>query len=303
MTQQELLPALQFTPPVISLNFEELEARITGITETYTDLVVQEDDVPAIKDEMAGLNKLAKSLADARKDAVSRVSDPIKDFEEKVKKLEKQVLDTRTFLDDQVKAHIERERNSRRAAVQVSIDFLKDEHGCNDLNIPIQESWLNKTAKDKVVTAEIQAIILAHKKAQEEKVALESAKQDRVVAIEQHCEAMNAQREYKFTFSQFAHLQDLNIPLSEVMRAIADAYSREDERRKPVEPAPEPVKEEPHWIEMPEPPVQEESVREVKAMVITATYDRANADAIKVAYAHLRSLCLTCSVDFKEMKG
>lgn len=298
MTQIEILPALNFTPPVITLNFEDLEARIDGITEQYKGLVVKEEDVPAIKSEMAGLNHLAGGLAAARKDAAAKISVPIKEFENRVKKLETKVVDTRSFLDEQVKDHIRRERDSKRAHVQVMIDAQKDDHGCPGLEIPIQESWLNKTAKDKTTTAEILAIILAHKKAQEEAAALEQAKKDRVVMIERHNRDMAKNRDYELPFSAFIRLQSLDLPLSDVLGAIEEAYAREDAKRQAK---PESVEQPaPHWVD---PPAQtERSVSCTKAMTITAIYDSENGPKIGELYKQLKALCRTCTAEVKELQ-
>ncbi|MDR2893035.1 MAG: DUF1351 domain-containing protein [Deltaproteobacteria bacterium] len=314
MTQQELLPALQFTPPVISLNFEELTARVREITERYTGLVVQEDDVTAIKSEMAGLNHLATQLADARKDAVARVSGPIKAFEEQVKGLEAEIKTTRTFLDEQVKAHIQRERDSRRASVQVTIDALKDEHGCKDLDIPIQEGWLNKTAKPTVISAEVQAIILTHKRQIEEAARLEQAKKDRVVALEGHCKTMEQGRGYVLPFSKFAHLQSLDLPLADALAKAGEIYAAEDAKIAEIEqrklaatapqPKPEPPKEAPHWTDAPEVPTVPAEARPLrKSMIITGTYNSENGPAIQALYRQIKLLCLsdTCTVKITEL--
>jgi len=303
MTQAELLPALQFTPPVLSLNFEELEARITDITERYTGLVVGEDDLIPIKSEMAGLNKLTRQLADARKDAVAQVSGPIKEFEGKIKGLEAKVQDTRTFLDDQVKAHVQRERDCKRASVQFIIDYQKDDFGCSDLAIPIQENWLNKTAKEKQITAEVQAIILAHKKAEEEKAALEQAKQERIITIEAHCKAMEQTREYTLPFSRFAYLQSLDTPLAYALKDIEKAYAAEDEKLlkasipkqlEPEVPA--------HFMDPPKPAEAIETPAPLrKAMTITATYSSENAAVIQKIYAQLKAVCDTCTVKIEEI--
>lgn len=304
MAQAEFLPALRFTPPVISLNFEELEARIDGITEQYKDVIVQEDDVPAIKNEMAGLNKIASNLSEARKEAAKKISEPIRFFEDKVKGLEAKVLSTRSFLDEQVKAHIQRERETKKASVQLIIDYQKDEHGCKGFEIPIQESWLNKTAKDKQITAEVQAIILAHKRQEEERLALEQAKKDRIVAIENHCKALEQVRGYSLPFSRFAHLQGHEKALGEALDEVARIYAEEDKKREPV-PPPVPIeKKKEHFLDMPtrnEAPQKAPKIFQ-KIMTITATYDPSRGVEIQRAYMALKALCLTCSVQIKEVE-
>lgn len=306
MTNAELLPALQFTPPVLSMNFEELESKVREITDTYTGLIVQEEDVPSIKNEMAGLNKLAAQLADARKDAVARVSGPIRDFEERVKGLEIMIKDTRSILDEQVKAHIERERDSRRASVQLMIDVHKSDNDCKELDIPIQESWLNKTAKDKAISDAILAIILDYKCQVEAAAKLEQAKKDRVVALENHNAAMSQARGYALSLSHFVHLQSLDIPLPEALNSVSEAYAAEDQRLAEVErikkepPAPKP---EPHFTDQPEreAPSAVEVQRVQKAMNICATYSAENGSAIQALYRQIKALCLTCTVSIKEL--
>ena len=320
MTQTELLPALQFTPPAISFNFEDLKDRISDITEKYTGLVVQEDDVPAIKSEMAGLNRLAAELANAKKDAVAQISMPIKEFESQIKSIEADILKTRTFLDDQVKAHVLREREGRRHKVQVTIDVLKDDNGCSDLNIPIQDSWLNKSIKDKAIAAEVQAIILAHKRQQEEAANLEQAKKDRVVALEEHCKAMEQTRSYSLAFSYFAHLQGLDIPLTEALAKVCEIYTAEDQRRTAIKAEeisdkdwpphrfdyaglpPATPKPEPHFMDALEPPAAPTETKPVKkAMTITATYNAENGKAISTLYQQIKALCLTCTAQVNEI--
>ena len=306
MQNTELLPALSCTLPVLEINFQELKDRITEITETYSGLIVQEADVPAIKNEMAGLNKLAVQLADARKDAVLRVSAPIREFEGKIKSLEANIISTRSLLDEQVKAHIERERTCRRASVQLIIDVHKKEHGCKDLEIPIQESWLNKTAKDKDTSNAILAIIFEHKRQVEEAAKLEQAKKDRIIALENHNAALAQSRDYALSFSHFAHLQSLDIQLSEALKVLSDAYKAEDARLAEVDKVkntPSAAEPETYFADLPQNKPAEAVKIEVKqkTMTITATYSEDKANEIRVLYQQLKNLCQTCTVSVREV--
>ena len=303
MTQAELMPALHITPPAISFNFEELEAHIKGITDAYTGLVVQEADVPAIKNEMAALNKLTDKIADARKEAVKRVSVPIKEFEGKVKGLEASIQGVRTFLDEQVKAHIQRERDGRLASVQFIVDHQRNEHGCPGLDIPIQESWLNKSTKDKTITAEVQAIILAHKRQQEEAAKLEQAKADRLLNIENHNAALAQSSGFALSVSAFTHLQSLDIPLAQAMQKMSAAYEREIQRRAPKPQVPADPTLAYYGIPAGEPASAPEPATPVikrKAMTITGAYDAGNGEAIKALYQRMKALCVTCTVQIRE---
>ena len=51
----------------------------------YAGLEVQEADVPAIKNEMAGLNRLKERMDNARKDIKRRIAGPLDGFDAEVK--------------------------------------------------------------------------------------------------------------------------------------------------------------------------------------------------------------------------
>ena len=295
------LPALQFTPPSIVFDFETLKHNIEEITTKYEGLVVGEDDVTAIKSELAALNHLAKGLADARKDAVAKVSAPIKDFEAQVKEMETLILATRGKLDEQVKAFVQKEREGKRASVQFMIDALKDEFKCT-ADIPIQESWLNKTAKDTAISAEIKGIILKHQKQEQEARELEQAKKDRVVAMESHIKAMQAKFGYEVPFSAVSHLQGLDTPLQDVYTGIEAAFEKEGARLEAVvaaqvraqaqvqtqvqQPTPQPA---PRTVAQPLP----------KTINITAAYLPANAEMVRSLCKQLEAVCVSVSVQVK----
>lgn len=295
------LPALQFTPPSIVFDFETLKQNIEEITTKYEGLVVGEDDVTAIKSELAALNHLAKGLADARKDAVAKVSAPIKDFEAQVKEMETLILTTRGKLDEQVKAFVQKEREGKRASVQFMIDALKDEFKCT-ADIPIQESWLNKTAKDTAISAEIKGIILKHQKQEQEARELEQAKKDRVVAMESHIKAMQAKFGYEVPFSAVSHLQGLDTPLQDVYAGIEEAFEKEGARLEAVvaaqvraqaqvqtqvqQPTPQPA---PRTVAQPLP----------KTINITAAYLPANAEMVRSLCKQLEAVCVSVSVQVK----
>ena len=63
--------AVTATPLVINWNRDAVSALLDATLEQYEKLVVQEEDVPAIKSEMAGLNKLRDRLDNARSPARS----------------------------------------------------------------------------------------------------------------------------------------------------------------------------------------------------------------------------------------
>jgi hypothetical protein len=217
---------LTFTPPAIGgFDYAALEAWARNIAAQYQGLIVTEDQAIGIKSEMAHLNATKKKLDDARKEAVKLVSAPIKEFEAQIKAVCAIFDETYSALGAQVKDHEDRAREQKRTEVQFMIEAVTAEQGYPCLAIPIQDSWLNKSKPMKTVKAEVEAIILAHIKAERDAAALEQAKQDRAVAIEQHSAGQAQAFGFNIPPSQFLNLQDLAIPLGDVLTRINAAYT------------------------------------------------------------------------------
>lgn len=112
-------PHLQIDPklPVLAFNFEQLKSWATEIAERYADMVVTEDAITDVKRDMADINKVKKAVEDSRKEAVKRVSEPIRTFEAQIKEV-CAIFDTAyNKLGEQVKAFEDKQREEKRAVV------------------------------------------------------------------------------------------------------------------------------------------------------------------------------------------
>lgn len=305
------------TLPVIACNFDAIEAQVEGILVKYTGLVVAEDDVAAIKSEMAGLNKLKDQLDTARKGTVKRVSVPIKAFDDRVKALMERITIVRGGLDEQVKKFEQQARDAKRNSVQFIIDAAKDEHGVASLNIPIQESWLNKTAKPATVKAEVAAIILKHMQVEREREELLRARQERAFSVEQQVQQMNATHGTAVPVSTFQRLTDSDAPLAEVYEAIEQHFGRitaqaeaqrqraeqldreRAEREAMQQQTPHPTAEPQQHPQGAVPPAAAPTA--VKQLVIVATYEAADGPQIQALCNELRSLCTAFNVKVTEV--
>ncbi|BFR49479.1 DUF1351 domain-containing protein [Nitratidesulfovibrio sp. HK-II] len=284
-------PKITETLPAISFNAEELEAWVRAIVANYEGLVVTEDMVPAIKSEMAGLNKVRDRLEAARKEAVRRVSAPIREFEDRIKAVTAIIVEARAGLDAQVKAFEELQRADKRREVQFLITATLDEHGLPGLDIPIQDAWLNKTKPLKTVKAEVEAIILRHIQQERERAALEQAQQDRAVAIEQKVEALAEIYGFSLPASSFLRLQDLQVPLAEALTQIEQAYSARAQamRIAPAAPAATPPRS--AQVLQPVAPTAAPGRPLRKTLTITLEYDAMREPAVLASLRHLESLC------------
>lgn len=225
MEEQKLTILTDAKAPSIGLNEVELRTWAQGIAAKYQGLVVTEDQVPAIRKDMAELNDLADKLDKARIATVREVSAPIKDFEEKVKGIRAIILDTRKALADQVAGYEETARQEKHVAVQAMVDQAKAARMVPDLSIPIQASWLTKSATKKAIAEAINDIINAHLAAVKLKEDLAMAKQERAMAVEAKVGELNQAHGLELTVSIFVDCLDTELPLVDAFERMEKHYS------------------------------------------------------------------------------
>ena len=109
------------TPLVITWDKDAVSALLDAVLAQYAGLEVQEADVPAIKNEMAGLNRLRERMDNARKDIKRRIAGPLDGFDAEVKALiarKKPGDDNVTWIEPKVLKRMAREAAEAEAAVQ-----------------------------------------------------------------------------------------------------------------------------------------------------------------------------------------
>ena len=222
-------PELKIEPklPVLSFNFEQLKAWATSLTERYANMVVTEEAIADVKRDMADINRAKKIVDDSRKEAVRRVSEPIRIFEGQIKEV-CAIFDTAySKLGEQVKTFEDTQREEKRNNVLELIgQCFADAFGAHgdwpDFDIPIQEKWLNKTTSMKSIREDIAAIIQRHIEEEQRKASLEQARQDRAAAIENHVKALNQLHGLNLSLSRYLGTGnlDMSIPLSRVLENI-----------------------------------------------------------------------------------
>lgn len=220
------------TPLVINWNRGAVSALLDSVLNQYKGLVVREEDVPAIKSEMAVLNKLAERLDTSRKDIKRQISAPVTEFEDDVKVMTARVLEVRAGLDAQVKEFERRDREGRRQSVQFVIDALKNGEGVPELDIPIKEPWLNKSIKQAQLHAEIQNIILKHKQDKAAAEQLERARADRATMVEAALKAKAEECGFSLPMGKFAPCLSLDITSEEAAGVIGQVFAAEASLRE-----------------------------------------------------------------------
>lgn len=226
------------TPLVITWDKDAVSTLLDTVLAQYAGLEVQEADVPAIRNEMAGLNRLRERMDNARKDIKRRIAGPLDGFDAEVKALIARIVDARTALDTQVKDFERRDREGRRAAVQFTVDNIKSCEGVPELDIPINPSWLNKSTRQAEIHEDIKRIIAAYKRECEEARRTEQAKADRIALVEATAKAQAEQHGFALPLSKFAACLTPDISGDDAAGIIGQVYAAEAKAREESKPTP-----------------------------------------------------------------
>ncbi|MDR3361849.1 MAG: DUF1351 domain-containing protein [Desulfovibrio sp.] len=290
---------LKETLPVLSFNFEQLKAWATDLAARYADLPVSEDALADVKRDMAELNKARKTVDDARKEAVRRVSEPIRVFEAQIKEVCAIFDAAYSRLGEQVKAFEDAQRDEKRKIVE---GIIKEEcdaafGGGPGLHIPVQEKWLNKTTSLKSIREEVATIIQRHVEDEKRQAALEQARQDRAAAIENHVHTLNQKYELSLPVHRFMLRQytDFTNPIDAVfadIRAVFEVEARKAAASPHIKPAsavqPSPK---PEQLDPPAPAT--------RVMSVVFEFSAENHDKITNCLKTLRGLCVNFAVRAK----
>ncbi len=141
---------------VLETNIEQLEVYVNSKLDEYKPELYQ-GNADAAKKDRAELNNSKKALSQARISLMKELMKPYSDFENRCKLLEKKIDSASDLLDEIVKAKEELER-------QEKLSFVNDiwESKQFDL-VPLEKvfnpKWLNKTAKEKDISEEMDSRI------------------------------------------------------------------------------------------------------------------------------------------------
>ena len=292
------------TPLVITWNKATVMAMLDSVLAQYEGLVVQEENVPAIKSEMAGLNKLAERFDTARKDIKRQVGAPLTAFDEDAKAVTARIIEVREGLNSQVKEFERRDREGRRKSVQSVIDSLKNGEKVPELDIPIKESWLNKSIKQAQLYAEIQNVILKYKQDKAAAEQLERARADRATMVEAALKARVEEYGFSLPMGKFAPCLSLDVTSEEAACVIGQVFAAEaclreqqTQDKAACEAAAEEARQTRHAAPTPAPgtPFIEEddfptAPPVTTTLILSVTYEPAREQAVQELLAQLRSV-------------
>lgn len=283
--------------PVITFDFDRLVADAKAMVSKYDGLLITEDQVKDIKKEMAEINVAKLRLDKARKEAVRKVSEPIKAFEGKIREVCAIFDHAYDALGAQVKEFERKEREEKRKAVQAMIDeSIRLAKGANPamadkFTLIVQEKWLNKTASFKAIQAEIDAAIADQIKAEAELQRLERKKAERRLLIENAVKSGNKTYGFDFPVSQFMtpQLTSLDVDAVVVLDHI-EAFFKHKAHKKDMAQVIQTILK-----PVPAPASDPDPVSEVTLSIIFS-YSTAKDAEVRETIATLKKLCATFAV-------
>lgn len=297
------------TLPVLAFNFEQLKAWAAGLTERYADLLVSEDAIADVKRDMAEINKAKKAVDDARKEAVRRVSEPIRTFEGQIKEV-CAIFDTAyAKLGNQVKAFEDAQREGRHQKVMAIIQGKLTHEGL-DIQIPIRDKWLNKSTSTATIKAEIEEIFAHHYEEEHRKRALEQARQDRATAIEAKVKALNEQYGLNLPVSRFiinmgtfssASLADVLADVEKSYAAALEQHRKQQEAMRSARPASRSVEQKTVLAEQPAPEIEQAAPEqdEIRVMSVVLQFKTSKEAQVKACLENLKTLCVNFGARYR----
>lgn len=147
----------------IKHNLNVIEDYALQLKNFYAALVFDDTQYKQAKDERAKVNGLIKKIADNRKDLMKQYNEPISDFEQTSKRIEKLLGESASLIDDSVKKFEFKQQEIKREHINELIEKEREEFIASYsqyekilkvFDIEFDNRWFNKTFKDSdIVTA------------------------------------------------------------------------------------------------------------------------------------------------------
>lgn len=222
------LETIKLVPGILEFNFEELKNQLNEKLDNYRDLVVTEENEKEMSKEKANLNKLITAIEDYRKNQKKEMAKPITEFESKCKELSDLVLEVTNPLKEQLDNFENIRKKERENRVNELIKNTIEKFELNNKYaslLNIKDTYLNKTQKENKTIEDLELRASLLKQSQENEIALEKAKNEKMDLIQKEIEKNNKKYAVSLKLSKFNYLLNeelCNIPTLIETQAIEE---------------------------------------------------------------------------------
>ena len=144
----------------VTNNINEVKEYALQTKKYYENLVFTDEQIKEAKDERASINKIAKKVADYRKDIISEFNKPLEEFVTAAKETESILKEASNCIDVQVKKYEEEEKENKRAECEnLFNEMIGDLSELVSFEKVFNSRWLNKTTKMSEIESDIKTVI------------------------------------------------------------------------------------------------------------------------------------------------
>lgn len=208
-------------------NNEEVKNQLSSKLESMKNLVVTEENLKESQSLQKDLASIRVQIDSQRKRIKKELQKPVDDFDAACKELLAIVAEVEHPLKRQIEAFEESDRAARADRIKDKISVKQAKWNLPEkyfLQVSVRDKWLNKTAKDKDIDAELDEMFSALA------AKAEGEKNDKE-AIVKSCEVQSVGLYTAISPELFISQYELGIPLSAIIAKIGE----EAERRKAEE--------------------------------------------------------------------
>lgn len=221
---------IKLEPAKIEFNHEQIEQELEENLKKYEGLTFTEDSTTELRKVIAELNKGKNAVDRYRIDTKNELNQPILEFEEKCKTLNKKFDDVVVPLKEQLDDFVKREREAKRKDIEQIIERVVNEYELDKTHaseLVVENDMLAKSRSMKSIedTLTFQAI---HLKTKQDK--LEGDKK----LIDSNVRAVNAEHGTEFSAEPYIRLLEFE-EVDTVLETIKDHVLSEVKKREEEE--------------------------------------------------------------------
>lgn len=205
----------------LTTNAMQIREMVRSALPMYDISNYNEDNIEQAKKDKATLNKAAKALNQKRIDIEKEFTKPFAEFKEVVGETVKLISECSTKIDDVVKRHEQIYKDEKKKTLLDYFNKRNVNQVCFDKIFKAE--WLNKTAREKALKAEIDTILL---KVSEDLKALEAMPEDADVLKTFYLDSLNISNTIQYA-NRLREQREKATKAEEERKRLADMRSSE----------------------------------------------------------------------------
>lgn len=218
---------IEIQPAVIEFNHEEIEKELEANLKKYEGLVFSEENATDLRKTIAELRKGKNAVDRYRIDTKKKLNEPVKEFENKCKQLDKRFDNVITPLVEQQKEFEEKRRAEKLKEVEaIRLEHIENYGLAEEYHnqVTIDDSMLTKSASIKQVRDTLEFQVQKLKNEQDKK-------ESDIQLINTTVELANAKNELGFSADAYVRLLEFK-PVEEITKQVELDAENEVNKRK-----------------------------------------------------------------------